>query len=59
MILELTQDMNLINPLACFFAADSDTYKEKHAAYFGALPDYFASAQKILGGLKYFGGIII
>jgi hypothetical protein len=59
MILELTQDMNLINPLACFFAADSETYKEKHSLYFGALPDHLIAAQKILGGMKYFGGIII
>jgi hypothetical protein len=26
MILELTQDMNLINPIACFFAADRYVY---------------------------------
>jgi hypothetical protein len=59
MILELTQDMNMINPIACFFAADSEVYKEKHCLYFGALLDHLIAAQKILGGMKYFGGIII
>jgi hypothetical protein len=37
----------------------SETYKEKHAIYFDALPDWLVAAQKILGRMKYFGGIII
>lgn len=56
MILELTQEMNLINPIQCYFTIDSDTYKEKYATYFGAFPSQITAAQVILGERKFYGG---
>ena len=43
MIVELTQEMNVINPLICYVPLGSDAYKEKHATYFGAFPAQIAA----------------
>lgn len=56
MILELTQEMNLINPIQCYFTIGSDVYKEKYATYFTAFPSQISAAQKILGDRKFYGG---
>lgn len=56
MIVELTQEMNVINPLICYVPLGSDAYKEKHATYFGAFPAQIAAAQKILGARTFYGG---
>lgn len=56
MILELTQEMNLINPIQCYFTIGSDVYKEKYATYFAAFPAQITAAQKILGDRKFYGG---
>ena len=56
MLQELTQEMNLINPVMCYFPIDSDSYKEKYATYFAAFPAQIAAAQKILGDRKFYGG---
>jgi glutathione S-transferase len=56
MILELTQEMNLINPIQCYFTIGSDVYKEKYATYFAAFPAQISAAQNILGDRKFYGG---
>lgn len=58
MILELTQEMNLINPIQCYFTIGSEIYKEKYATYFGAFPSQISAAQKILGDRKFYGGSV-
>jgi prostaglandin-H2 D-isomerase / glutathione transferase len=56
MILELTQEMNLINPVQCYFTIGSDAYKENYATFFKAFPKQIAAAQRILRDRKFYGG---
>ena len=56
MIFELSQEMNLINPLYNFYQVDSPEWKEKHDSYFASVPAWITSAQKILGDKEYFAG---
>ena len=56
MILELTQEMNLINPIQCYYTIGSDAYKENSATFFTAFPKQLAAAQRILRDRKFYGG---
>ncbi|GAX78361.1 hypothetical protein CEUSTIGMA_g5803.t1 [Chlamydomonas eustigma] len=55
MIQEITQEMNDINPIVCYFDYQSDVYKSKHDAYFNALPKWLSVAQRVLGDHPFFG----
>ena len=56
MILELTQEMNLINLIQCYYTIGSDAYKENSATFFTAFPKQLAAAQRILRDRKFYGG---
>ena len=56
MILELTQDMNDINLIQCYYTIGSDVYKENSATFFTAFPKQIAAAQRILHDRKFYGG---
>ena len=56
MIFELSQEMNLINPVMNYYKEDTPEWKEKHDSYFRSLPGWISSAQKILGEKDFFGG---
>jgi glutathione S-transferase len=56
MMLELSQEMNMINPIMAFHAKDGEKYKELHAAYYADLPRLLTASAKILGDRKFFGG---
>lgn len=56
MIYELTQDMNLINPILNFYQKDSEIYHEKYREYFAALPNRLKACAKLLQDKSFFGG---
>lgn len=56
MLLELSQDMNAINPILNWHVAGGEEWTASHDRYFKLLPQWMTAAQKILGEKEYFGG---
>lgn len=56
MLVELANDMNDINPLACFYPKGSEKFVGMKAGYFEKLPAWLASMARILADKAFFGG---
>lgn len=56
MLVELANDMNSINPIACFYAKDSEAFTHAKDKYFDAFPSWCAAANRLLAGKDFFGG---
>jgi hypothetical protein len=56
MLVELANDMNDINPIACFFPKGSEKCVGTMSSYFEKLPAWLASMARILAGKVFFGG---
>ena len=55
-VFELTQEMNMINPLFNFFPFESEKWKMEKEVYFNALPMRMKFVQNILTNQTYIGG---
>lgn len=56
MMVELANEMNAINPIVNWFEFGSEDFQKACDNYFAALPSRLASAQRILGSQKFYGG---
>lgn len=56
MMVELAQEMNNINPILNWYDKDSAAFETARAAYFASLPEWLASAARLLEDKPFFGG---